>query len=49
VIANLLSSLDEESLRDIVKFDQLFERVSSFILERHIVEDRFGDNEDKVL
>lgn len=47
VVANLLSQMDVSSLH--VDFDQLFSKLTDFVVNREIVEERFRENEDKLI
>lgn len=41
--------MDAKKLKNIVNFDTLFQKVASFVINRHIIEQRFEENEDKML
>jgi hypothetical protein len=49
VVANLLSQMDAKKLKHIVHFETLFQKVATFIVNRPIIEQRFEENEDKML
>ena len=49
VVANLLSQMDATKLKNLVNFETLFQKVASFVVNRHIIEQRFEENEDKML
>jgi len=41
--------MEAKKLKNIVHFETLFQKVASFIVNRPIIEQRFEENEDKML
>ncbi|KAM3132962.1 hypothetical protein pb186bvf_014958 [Paramecium bursaria] len=49
VIANLITKTNKRELQTKFNFNQLFQQLKQFVIDRPVIEERFGENEDKVV